>query len=340
MRNCFVPGCDRHCRINGTIKRKMFVVPKDEKMLSTWIEILPKLRELKAHDKVCERHFNEDDICTTYDNRINGFLVKMERGRARLKPNAVPSRNLEVDQQSFKRKSSLTNNESKKIKVVNVASLVQNQQEQAKDEQQEQEEQQNLQDHNEHDVIEEHHEEPKEQEEQQFDDDEDGEEVPLEDERKLEQIITNSDGEVMFFVSSIQNENQENNDQKKKVHELFDTLYNDIYEITLPNTLWAIHRCPIQTAFFFSFIDTNLLRTSKLISVSSNGEVKVFFGSRLINERQLIVHINSMEVLNDLINDVDEALLCSKMFVNDFCEITLKDEKSEACEACLRFEHH
>lgn len=61
------------------------------------MSVLPKLRAIKNHDKVCERHFHKEDIITTYDHIIEGQMFQMERGRARLKTNAIPCLNLPTD---------------------------------------------------------------------------------------------------------------------------------------------------------------------------------------------------------------------------------------------------
>lgn len=50
-------------------------------------------------DRVCERHFNKEDIQTTWDHVINGELLQMERGKPKLKSNAIPSNNLPTEDQ-------------------------------------------------------------------------------------------------------------------------------------------------------------------------------------------------------------------------------------------------
>uniref|UniRef100_U5EPI9 THAP-type domain-containing protein n=1 Tax=Corethrella appendiculata TaxID=1370023 RepID=U5EPI9_9DIPT len=97
MRNCFVPKCDAQCRNNP--RRAMFLAPKDEKLFKIWQQKLPQLRVFKKIDKVCERHFVEDDIIKTWDHSINGNLIKVDRAKPTLRETAVPCLNLPTDDQ-------------------------------------------------------------------------------------------------------------------------------------------------------------------------------------------------------------------------------------------------
>lgn len=60
-------------------------------MFAQWSDVLPKVRQFKTTDKVCYLHFKPDEILSTFDHLINGHLIKIQRDRRRLKPNAVPS---------------------------------------------------------------------------------------------------------------------------------------------------------------------------------------------------------------------------------------------------------
>lgn len=93
MRNCFVPHCDQS---RSTAKCMMFMPPKLPDMFERWHSVLPKHRDFKPTDRVCERHFQPGDIRTTWDHIINGELVRMERTKAMLLPHAVPSQNLQL----------------------------------------------------------------------------------------------------------------------------------------------------------------------------------------------------------------------------------------------------
>ncbi|XP_055912506.1 uncharacterized protein LOC129946377 [Eupeodes corollae] len=308
MRNCFIPGCDRLCRIKGTIKRKMFVVPKDKETFNAWVDVLPKQRELKAHDKVCERHFDDNDISTTYDNIINGQLYKMERGRPKLKPKAIPSKNFDCAETTRRLNNSVINRKHK-IPVEEITA----------------------EDTQVYDSM--------TLEEQELEVDGEVQEITeicLKDTQVPETTTETAAAIVPYELNS--DENQVDEGEENEARELFESLYDDIYEVVLPNTLWGVHRCPEHSSIFFSFVDPSMLRTTKMISISCHGEVKILLGSRLMNEQNLMTDIASIESLTALITEIDELLLCSKVFDNEFCEVSIKDSDSEVCDACAQVE--
>lgn len=190
----------------------------------------------------------------------------------------------------------------------------------------------------------EEHDQQEEQHVQQLEIEEDVEEISIPINEVKQQTDALPRQEVVYVVHDGQ-ENKENAHQEQpvdedKVQKLFETLYENIFEVTLPNTLWGIHRCPKQTAIFFSYVDPNQLRTTKMVSIMLDGKIKVLFGHRLMSEQNLVTHIASVESLSEMINEVDEVQLCPKMFENDLCEIAVKDNESEFCEACMRFEYN
>ncbi|ETN62019.1 hypothetical protein AND_006322 [Anopheles darlingi] len=97
MRNCFVLGCDNAHRDNP--KRAMFNIPKDPEKFEKWREALPKHRELKLHDRVCEKHFRPSDILRDWTHTINGLTTVLPRKKPTLLPSAVP-----LPEESLKRK--------------------------------------------------------------------------------------------------------------------------------------------------------------------------------------------------------------------------------------------
>lgn len=58
-------------------------------------------REFKPNDKLCERHFNKEDIITTWEHIINGKVCVLERAKPKLKDNAIPKLFLEVPEHLF-----------------------------------------------------------------------------------------------------------------------------------------------------------------------------------------------------------------------------------------------
>ena len=58
---CAVPECKTNSRAE-TIKRSVFLVPKDTAQLKKWINAIPGITELKTTSVICEKHFKNSDI--------------------------------------------------------------------------------------------------------------------------------------------------------------------------------------------------------------------------------------------------------------------------------------
>lgn len=56
----------------------MFLPPA--KLFDAWSKVLPNKRPLKAHDRVCERHFEDGDIIQFWESTINGQIHQTPRG--------------------------------------------------------------------------------------------------------------------------------------------------------------------------------------------------------------------------------------------------------------------
>lgn len=70
---------------------------KNDELFEKWRSILPKKRQFRKADRICERHFLVADIQTTWDHIINGKVHQIERGKPKLKANAIPILNLSDD---------------------------------------------------------------------------------------------------------------------------------------------------------------------------------------------------------------------------------------------------
>lgn len=91
----------------------------------------------------------------------------------------------------------------------------------------------------------------------------------------------------------------------------FKYIYDNFYEVELPNTLWATHRCPNHTAIFFSYINVETMLCSKVISITANGLIKVLVENRVLYELTLNDDIQTMEMLASLITQVDDTEICA-----------------------------
>lgn len=63
-------------------------------IFSAWKRRLYNKRTFRAKDKVCERHFEKDQILTHWDHIIDGVVVQLQRDKPKLMPTAIPTLNL------------------------------------------------------------------------------------------------------------------------------------------------------------------------------------------------------------------------------------------------------
>ncbi|XP_050097764.1 uncharacterized protein LOC126578855 [Anopheles aquasalis] len=181
MRNCFVLGCDNAHRDNP--RRAMFYIPKDPEMFEKWREALPKHRDLKVHDRVCEKHFRPSDILRNWTHTINGLTAVLPRKKPTLLPSAVPLPEEPLKRKKPAKEIRMTPVETepgaeKQIQVIEVSVCV-----------------------------------PGEEEEQQ-----------------IEPVI-------------------------EELSPVFEELYDNVYDVELPSSLWGIHRDPKRKYVAFTRFD-------------------------------------------------------------------------------------
>lgn len=110
---------------------------------------------------------------------------------------------------------------------------------------------------------------------------------------------------------------------------LFDGIYEDIYEVTLPNTLWGIHRDPNRTFIVFSYFDNKTCSTSKLIHLDNSMNTHVYVKGKLVNKYMSNL---SIEYLTNLVSQVDEYRICDKFDFNSKCDVVTVEQN--LCPAC------
>lgn len=112
---------------------------------------------------------------------------------------------------------------------------------------------------------------------------------------------------------------------------LFDGIYEDIYEVTLPNTLWGIHRDPNRAFIVFSYFDGKTCSMSKLIHLDNgiNINTHIYIKGKLVNK---YVANLSIEYLTNLVSQVDEYRICDKFDVHSKCEVVAVER--DLCTVC------
>lgn len=111
---------------------------------------------------------------------------------------------------------------------------------------------------------------------------------------------------------------------------LFDGIYEDIYEVTLPNTLWGIHRDPNRTFIVFSYFDEKTCSMSKLIHLDNGMNTHIYIKGKLVNEYPM--SNLSIEYLTNLVGQVDEYRICEKFDFHSKCEVVAVER--DLCTVC------
>lgn len=223
------------------------------------------------YDRICERHFTKDQILTHWDHIIDGKLVQLGREKPRLKDNAIPQLNLEVRLLHTKRTRAQTSKKSKTIQV--------------KQETVETDDRLEGMDESNDDVSENHSEMISASDEEVVD-------VTIE---KLTPAGTAAD---------VKSEGNGDNGDANAKQKIFEAIYDDIYEVVLPNTLWGIHRDPDQKFIAFTQFDPVKMNCGKLLLVSNTFRIRASVGGVEISNET--VTALSVESISKALGELDE----------------------------------
>lgn len=224
-------------------------------------------RQFRINDRICERHFTNDQILTHWDHVIDGKLVQLEREKPRLKDNAIPQLNLEVRHAHTKRARA-----PKKPTVVNIDMRISVDEANAASYPMELSNDGDLGNHL---------------------------EMPSSDEEVLDLNI----GKLNASGNGTREENDESSEAESK-RKIFETIYDDIYEVVLPNTLWGIHRDPDQKFIAFTQFDSVKMNCIRALYVSNEFEIRATIGGAdVLNET---VEVLSLQFLSKALSELDE----------------------------------
>uniref|UniRef100_A0A1Q3F1F7 THAP-type domain-containing protein n=1 Tax=Culex tarsalis TaxID=7177 RepID=A0A1Q3F1F7_CULTA len=266
MRNCFVPKCDA---ISRNPSRTMFVVPrKDPDLFRQWQEILPQdRRPLKLNDRVCERHFREEDILRYWQHTINGQQEIILRDKPSLKPRALPV----YDHQEMLALIAEAEAQPKEQKLVQMS--------------------------------------PGKRKRKNVEETDAG---PVKH-AKTENIQTSSSASDSSVVESavhkingtIEGHAVEHNIIIEVLaHPDFETLYDEVYEVELPTTLWGIHRDLERTFIAFTEFSKDSMNVRKYLYIDQSLQYRMTVGQRTMKSGTLPAA--STEAITELLTKLDE----------------------------------
>ncbi|XP_037936378.1 uncharacterized protein LOC119670261 [Teleopsis dalmanni] len=92
----------------------------------------------------------------------------------------------------------------------------------------------------------------------------------------------------------------------KSYNDQYQSFFDDIYEVELPNTLWGIHRCPERSIIIFSYMDIKQMSPTKMISIDTEGIIKIFSNKQLMNTTSLLNEDNNIQRVSKLLLELDQ----------------------------------
>lgn len=143
---------------------------------------------------------------------------------------------------------------------------------------------------------------------------------------------SNSTGNKIVYLANCSNPITEVNS--------FDNLFDSVFEVVLPTTLWGVHRSPHQKRIMFVCIDEEQLNIHKMLIVDDSGELKMYLMTRLIREENWPVDILTPERLSDMLAELESMQICLGANLSETCEVVLtdvsRDEQStqRLCKKC------
>ncbi|CAO1412697.1 unnamed protein product [Diamesa hyperborea] len=304
VRNCFLPGCDRICRSSPLLQRRRMFMPKNGQQFDDWKKMLEEYgnRPFKTHDRVCARHFKEEDIDLYWETMIKGEIHKTPRDKAKLKDGAMPTENLigqEKKKKTERRPLPTEVKETKNLVPENIVEVIKTRKRKT---------------------------EPVEINE-----------FVIEKTnviRKYSKVLDNGDKfEITELTvgSRMQMSDQDNlitpieepidspngidspgsikiitEEDKNEMMENLNILWDEAFDITLPSQLWGIQRCPERTFIVFSEFNKSKMKSSKLLYVDNEFQYKIFIDDKEMLVKSLEKHEINTEFFSNLLNDFDE----------------------------------
>ncbi|XP_039960052.1 uncharacterized protein LOC126760505 [Bactrocera neohumeralis] len=350
---CSVPGCEKFNKSQN--KRFVFSFPKKKELVQKWLEAIPSLaRPVKSSWRVCQYHFKPEDILKSFSHTIGGEVFLIERERPRLKPNVVPTRNLEFNKfiENNDRETKSINNhkshvlkQSKDTDALNKKSIAQlnlaGNQDAVPEENREKACVRSVE------IIKVHHEskvltavadilhrtpEFLDEDAEQF------ESQSFEDiSNECNQNLDRADGIIILQDKENSESSLTDNKTENLVNcsnpitevDYFDNLFDSVFEVVLPTTLWGVHRSPHQKRIMFVCVDEEQLNIQKMLIVDDSGDLKMYLVSRLIREEHWPVDILTPERISDMLAELEAMQICLGANLSETCEVLLTDVNSD-----------
>lgn len=160
------------------------------------------------------------------------------------------------------------------------------------------------------------------------------ESVPVDDELENRSTATVPQSTESVVESPIEL-NDGPDDEADIDNQTFDSLYDDVFEIELPNTLWGLHRDPDRKFIVFSEFDLAAMQSTKYLYVNHRLVCKTYVHGQLIVDEKL--EQIGVDVLSELITILDEARICAKFREANGgtdCKVVTNTHLDSHCSEC------
>lgn len=202
-------------------------------MFEKWKEKLANKREFKKNDRVCERHFESNQIIEYWENKINGIVHKTKREKPKLAQTAIPTLNI-PNWEEFN-SPSLQKRQFDKVKILHAQIIKRVAPDDVK-------------------------------------------KVPI---KRLKtdnnEIILNTQQAVPKTPPKSTNPDPVDEENL----ELFENLYDEVHDVTLPNTLYGINRCPDRQFIVFNQFNFKSMDFRKYLFIESSLNCKVYINGNV-----------------------------------------------------------
>lgn len=240
--------------------------------------MLPAKRTLKPHDRVCERHFEDEMIVKHWETNINGVRHLTPRDKPKLRDNAIPSKNLSCKDDSFELSEDLLVASLKrkpKEKIVMTS--------------------------------------PKKAKKEVDKEIEHAEESPVARKEVDKEIEAAEENTIEAAKSPATSKEKEETDRQQVAERLalFEILYDEAFDVTLPGMLWGIHRDPDRKFIVFSEFDNSSMSTSHFLHITDDFICKTFVNGELNSTKTLLNNDATTEGISTLLDDLDKKSLTS-----------------------------
>lgn len=111
-------------------------------------------------------------------------------------------------------------------------------------------------------------------------------------------------GHEMIVESESTADDDQNSDSEAK-QQIFETIYDDIYEVMLPSTLWGLHRDPDRKYISFTKFNVAQMACTKVLKVTDTFELTVYIQGKNVTSQTL--HELNCEILSGVLNDLNES---------------------------------